>query len=326
MATKHDTRPPKKKDRYRTRNWKQYNQSLKNRGSITFWFSPEAIAKWYAEAPPEGPGRPKTYSDDAILCALMIRAVFHCRLRQLQGFIEAMIASLGLSLKCPHYSVFCRRAKNLNIPLRKPLKPGENLNVIFDSTGLKVFGEGEWKARKHGYSKRRTWRKLHIGMCADSGQIVVGALSSNAISDGAAMVEMMDHLDGFFLGDVYGDGAYDEIDCRMAIDDRGGRQIIPPPKNARIHRKDPPPCLRQRNETVEAIRLFGEGGRQQWKQTSGYHKRSLVETLMFRLKTIMGGELCSKIWENQVTEAMVKLQALNKMTELGMPESYKVAS
>lgn len=326
MATKQDTHPHKNKDRYRTRNWKQYNRSLKNRGSITFWFSPDAIAKWYAEDPPESRGRPKTYSDDAILCALMIRAVFHCKLRQLQGFIETMITALGLSLHCPHYSVFCRRAKKLNIPLRKPLKPGENLNIIFDSTGLKVFGEGEWKTRKHGYSKRRTWRKLHIGMCADSSQIMVGALSSNAITDGGAMVEMMDHLDEFSLGDVYGDGAYDEIDCRMAIDDRGGRQVIPPPTNARVHRKDPAPCLKQRNEAVEAIRHFGEGGRQQWKQTSGYHKRSLVETLMFRFKTIMGGELCSKIWENQVTEAMVKLQALNKMTELGMPESYKVAS
>jgi len=168
----------------------------------------------------------------------MIRAVFHCKLRQLQGFIEALIEILGLELISPHYSVFCRRAKNLKIPLKKPLKPGENLNIIFDSTGLKVFGEGEWKTRKHGYSKRRTWRKLHVGMCADSGQIVVGALSTNAVSDDAAMVEMMDHLEEFSLGNVYGDGAYDTIDSRMAIHDRGGRQIIPPPKNAQVFRKD----------------------------------------------------------------------------------------
>lgn len=325
MALKQDTRPCQKKDKHRVSNWTQYNQSLKNRGSITFWFSPDAIANWYCKDAPRRPGRPNTYSDDAILCSLMIRGVFHCKLRQLQGFIEALITALGLSLDCPHYSVFCRRAKKLNIPLRKPLKTGERLNVIFDSTGLKVFGEGEWKTRKHGYSKRRTWRKLHVCMCADSGQIVVGALSSNAVSDGASMVEMLEHLDKFALGNVYGDGAYDEIGCRMAIDDRGGRQVIPPPKNAHVHRKDPPPCLVQRNEAVEEIRRFGEGGRQHWKQTSGYHKRSLVETLMFRFKTIMGGELRSKIWENQVTEAMIKLQALNQMTELGMPESYKIA-
>lgn len=256
----------------------------------------------------------------------MIRAVFHCKLRQLQGFIESLIESLGLDLDCPHYSVFCRRAKKLSIPLRAPLKPGENLNIIFDSTGLKVFGEGEWKTRKHGYSKRRTWRKLHVGMCADSGQIVVGALSSNAVADDAAMVEMMDSLDEYSLGEVFGDGAYDTIDSRMAIHDRGGRQIIPPPKNARVVRKDPAPCLIERNAAVEKIKEGGEEGRKLWKETIGYHKRSLVETFMFRFKTILGGNLSSRIWENQVTESMIKLQALNKMTELGMPDSYKIAN
>jgi len=216
------------------------------------------------------------------------------------------------------------RAKKLSIPLSKSLKPSENLNIIFDSTGLKVFGDGEWKTRKHGYSKRRTWRKLHVGMCADSGQIIVGALSSNSVTDDAVMVEMMDHLQDFALGDVYGDGAYDTQDCRTAIHDKGGRQIIPPPKNARVHRKDPPPCLLERNDAVEKIQAGGEEGRKLWKESIGYHKRSLAETFMFRLKTIMGGDLRSRLWENQVTEAMVKLQALNKMTELGMPESYKL--
>ncbi len=326
MAVKQDTNPSKTKDKYHIHNWRQYNASLKNRGSITFWFSPEAIRKWYSTEPSDGPGRPKFYSDDAILCALMIRAVFHCKLRQLQGFIESLIKTLGLDLDCPHYSVFCRRAKRLSIPLRKPLKPGENLHIIFDSTGLKVFGEGEWKTRKHGYSKRRTWRKLHVGMCADSGQIIVGALSSNSVTDDAAMIEIMDSLDEFSLGDVFGDGAYDSIDCRMAIHDRGGKQVIPPPKNARLVGKDPAPCLIERNAAVKKIREGKEEGRKLWKEDTGYHKRSLVETFMFRFKMIMGGDLRSRIWENQVTEAMVKLQALNKMTELGMPESYKVTS
>ncbi|MDN3506525.1 MAG: IS5 family transposase [Simkaniaceae bacterium] len=326
MAVKQDTHPSKKKDKYRIRNWQQYNHSLKNRGSITFWFSPEVIEKWYSEGPAQGPGRPKLYSDDAILCALMIQAVFHCKLRQLQGFVESLIEILGLDLDCPHYSVFCRRAKKLSIPFNKSLNPGEPLNIIFDSTGLKVFGDGEWKTRKHGYSKRRIWRKLHVGMCADTGQIIVGALSSNSLTDDTVMCEMMDHLQELSLGDVYGDGAYDTQDCRMAIHDKGGRQIIPPPKNARVHRRDPPACLVERNDAVEKIRTGGEEGRKLWKESSGYHKRSLVETFMFRLKTTTGGKLCSRIWENQVTEAMVKLQALNKMTELGMPESYKMTS
>ena len=162
MAPRKDTTPPKKKDKYRIRNWKEYNQSLINRGSITFWFSEDAIAKWYSAERTGKPGRPDTYSDDAIRCGLMIKMVFRTALRALQGFVSSLIESLGLDIVCPHYSVFSRRAKDLRIPLRKLLKPGEKLNVVFDSTGVKVFGEGEWKVRKHGYSKRRTWRKIHV--------------------------------------------------------------------------------------------------------------------------------------------------------------------
>ena len=135
-----------KKDTYRTRNWKDYNRSLVNRGSITFWFSEDAIAKWHSVERTGKPGRPETYSDDAMRCGLMIKAVFRIALRALQGFIESLIKILGLEIACPHYSAFSRRAKDLQIPLRKLLKPGENLNVIFDSTGVKVFGEGEWKS------------------------------------------------------------------------------------------------------------------------------------------------------------------------------------
>lgn len=115
-------------------------------------------------------GHPDIYSDDTIRCGLIIKAVFHVALRQLQGLIMSLIKILEVDLVCPHYSVFSRRAKDLDIPMRKFLKRGEHLNIIFDSTGIKVFGEGEWKVRKHGYSKRRTWRKVHVGVCASCGQ------------------------------------------------------------------------------------------------------------------------------------------------------------
>src|SRR5579863_4069065 len=248
MAPKKDTTPSKKKDKYRIRNWRQYNQSLVNRGSITFWFDEAAIAKWYSVERSNKPGRPETYSDDAIRCGLVIKAVFRIALRALQGFIGSIIKILGLDLVCPHYSVFSRRAKGLQIPLRRFLKPGEKLNVVFDSTGLKVFGEGEWKVRKHGYSKRRTWRKVHVGMCADSGQVVVSAMTSNNISDDEAMIYMMEALEGIPLGDVIGDGAYDTVDCRGAVYDLGGRQVIPPDKNAKLQKKDPLPALRERDQ------------------------------------------------------------------------------
>ena len=246
--------------------------------------------------------------------------------RQLQGLIKSLIQILGADLVCPHYSVFSRRAKDLDISMRKLLKPGEHLNIVFDSTGIKVFGEGEWKVRKHGYSKRRTWRKIHVGMCVDSGQVVVSAITSNDVSDAAAMIHMMEAPDETAIGEVLGDGAYDTIDCREAIYDRGGEQLIPPKKNARLQRKDPVPCLVERDRAINRINELGEKGRTQWKKESGYHRRSRVETFMFRYKTILGDRLTARKWQTQVTEVKIKLDVINQMTELGMPQSYKLTS
>jgi hypothetical protein len=326
MAPKKDKAPLKKKDKYRTRNWKEYNQALVNRGSITFWFDEEAIGKWYSVERTDRPGRPDTYSDDAIRCGLIIKAVFRIALRALQGFVGSLIKILGLDLVCPHYSVFSRRAKDMQIPLRKLLKPGEKLNVIFDSTGVKVFGEGEWKVRKHGYSKRRTWRKIHVGMCADSGQVVVSAMTSNNISDDEAMIYMMEALEGIPLGDVLGDGAYDTVDCRGIVYDQGGRPVIPPDKNAKLQKKDPLPALRERDRAILRIQELGDEGRALWKQEVGYHRRSRVETLMYRYKTVLGDRLTARKERTQATEVAIKLDVLNRMTELGMPKSYKVTN
>jgi transposase len=325
MAPKKDITPPKKKDKYRTRNWREYNQSLVNHGSITFWFDKDSISKWYSTERIEKPGRPDTYSDDAIRCSLLIKAVFRTPLRALQGFIGSLITTLKLDLKCPHYSVFCRRAKNLKIPLRKFLKSGEKLNVIFDSTGMKVFGEGEWKVRKHGYSKRRTWRKVHVGMCADTGQVVVCAITSNNVSDDEAMVHMMEALDDVALGDILGDGAYDTIDCREAVHDRGGRQVIPPDKNAKLQRREQLPALQERDKAIRRIQELGEQGRALWKKEVEYHRRSRVETFMYRQKTVLGDRLSTRTEKTQTTEMLIKIDALNRMTELGRPKSYKVA-
>jgi hypothetical protein len=324
MAPKKDTTSSKKKDKYRIRNWPQYNQSLVNRGSITFWFDEAAIARWYSVEHSNKPGRPETYSDDAIRCGLLIKAVFQTALRALQGFIGSIIQILGLDLVCPHYSVFSRRAKGLQIPVRRLLKPGEKLNVVFDSTGLKVFGEGEWKVRKHGYSKRRTWRKVHVGMCVDSGQVVVSAMTSNNVSDDEAMVHMMGALEGVPLGDVLGDGAYDTVDCREAVYDLGGRPVIPPDKNAKEQKRGRIPALNERDKAIRRIQELGDEGRALWKKEVGYHRRSRVETLMFRYKTILGGRLTTRREWTQATEVSIKLDALNRMTELGMPQSYKV--
>ena len=166
--------------------------------------------------------------------------------------------------------------------------------MVLDSTGVKVVGEGEWKVRKHGYSKRRTWRKIHVGMCVDSGQVVVSAMTSNNVSDEEAMVHMMDALEEIPLGDVLGDGAYDTADCREVVHNRGGRQIFPPDKNATLQKGQPLPELQERDQAIRRIQELGEEGRSLWKQEIGYHRRSRVETFMFRYKTILGDRLAAR--------------------------------
>ena len=325
MAPKKDTTPSKKKDKYRIRNWRQYNQSLVNRGSITFWFDEEAIKKWHKTERTGKPGRPEVYSDFAVRCGLAIKAVFRVALRALQGLLDSLIKRLGLLIKCPNYSLFSRRAKDLQIPMRRFLKPGENLNIVFDSTGLKVYGEGEWKVRKHGYSKRRTWRKAHIGMCVDTGQVIVSAITSNDVSDDEAMMVMMEALNDVKIGDVFGDGAYDTTDCRQFIHDIGGRPVIPPKRTAKQQRKNPLPALKERDNAIQRIKELGEAGRAKWKQEIGYHQRSLVETHMFRHKMILGDRLTARKGATQAAEVAIKCDVLNRMTGLGMPDSYKVA-
>lgn len=312
------------KDKYRIRNWKQYNQSLINRGSITFWFDEETIASWNSVKHSGKPGRPNTYSDAVIRCGLAVKAVFRLTLRSLQGFFKSIIALLKLDLKSPHYSTFCDRAKGLQIPMRKWLKSGEKLHIIFDSTGVKVFGEGEWKVRKHGYSKRRTWRKIHVGMCAESGQVVVNAISSNDVSDDQAMLQMMDALEGTPFGEVLGDGAYDTTECREAIRDHGGKPVIPPDKSAVVQRRHINPALESRDQAIRRIAEMGAEGRKLWKQEVGYHRRSRVETFMFRFKTLLGERLSSRKKATQITESTIKMDVLNRMLELGRAESYKV--
>src|SRR3990172_7635080 len=163
-------------------------------------------------------------------------------------------------------------------------------------------------------------------MCADTGQVVVSAITSNNVTDDVAMIHMMEALEGTPLGDVLGDGAYDTTDCREAAHDRGGRQIIPPNKNAKLQKGKPIPALYERDQAIRRIQELGDEGRSRWKQEVGYHRRSLVETLMFRYKTILGDRLTARREQTQVTEVAIKLDALNRMTELGRPKSYKVAT
>lgn len=313
------------KAKYRIRNWKDYNKSLIQRGSITVWFSEDAVKEWLAQKEEGKKGRPYTYSDTAILTALMVRSVFHLPLRALQGFLTSLVLLMNIELSIPDYTRICRRSKSLGQEL-KNLSKKSVTDLVIDSTGLKVYGEGEWKVRQHGYSKRRTWRKVHLAVCPDSHEIVFEILTENSVGDCKVYPDFLKAAPES-VERTYGDGAYDTENCYEASNEHGSILIAPPQKNA-VFRQNAPVHMQARNEAyLEILGLGGdEEARKLWKKLKGYHRRSLAETAMFRFKSIFGNQLKSRGLESQKAEVYVKSIALNIMTELGMPQSEKVAA
>lgn len=310
--------PSKGKDKYKVINWKEYNQSLKQRGSIIVWLSEEAISGWLYNGERERGGK-VVYSDIAIITCLMIRKVYHLPLRQTQGFMNSIMSLSGFSLQIPDYSVLSRRAKNLDMPI-KQFKKGEHINIVADSTGLKVFGEGEWKVRKYGWGKHRTWRKLHIAFNPDTHEIVAVELTENDVDDAEVVPDLIKDISSH-IKSFTGDGAYDKSKVRKGLGMENIIQIIPPQHNAVLSKNQDGWSL-PRDEAIKKIKKIG---RAEWKKQTGYHKRSLAEVGMFRFKTIIGDKISSRKFENEVTEVKIGCLILNKMTKLGMPKSRKVA-
>lgn len=308
----------KPKDKYKILNWSSYNESLKQRGSITVWFSEDAIQSWNYNGK-RGQGGKIIYSDSAIMTCLIIRKVYRLKLRQTEGFMKSLVSLLKISLAIPDYSVLCRRAKNLKVCLKR-FDNDEPIHIVVDSTGLKVYGEGEWKVRQHGWSKRRTWRKLHLGVNPGTHEIIAEQLTNNDVDDAEVVPDLLKEIPTG-IKSFGGDGAYDKIKVRKTLTSKGIKQLIPPQKKAVISKK-PNKALLERDEAIKRIK---EIGRAEWKIEIGYHKRSLSEVAMFRYKTILGDKLMSRKFENEVIEARIGCLILNEMTKLGMPISRKAA-
>lgn len=306
----------KPKPLYRTRNWKQYNTALTNRGSLTIWFDTQSRDQWLNHTPAGRRGRSDKYSDAAILCCLTLREVYHLPLRQTQGLVCSILRLLSIELAAPHYSVLSRRARTLEVELGP--HPHKIKHLVFDSSGLKVFGEGEWKVRIHKADKRRTWRKLHISIDADTQQITSLLVTGPKVVDPRVMPKLLDEVEAD-VDRVYADGAYDSRECYRAIYKKGARPIIPPREGSTTWKDG---YLEDRNSNVRGVKKLGQ---KEWKKDVGYHRRSLVETAFFRLKWIFSERLRSRREDTQATEAMVRCATLNRMTSLGLPDSYKVA-
>ena len=309
------------KELYRVKNWSEYEKALVQRGSITFWLSGDLEKTWLYVGEKQR-GSQFDYSDKAIEIMLTLKEVFHLTNRGVEGFVRSLFQMMNIDLSVPDHSTLSKRGKTLKVKL--PKKASGSLNLVLDSTGLKIYGEGEWKVRKHGYSKRRTWRKLHLGADPENGEIQAVLLTENSVTDDAAVKGLLEQIEQTLLA-CAADGAYDKRKVYDALNQHSPdvRILIPPRKNARIWQHGNSKAERLKRD--ENLRYIRKHGRQQWKDDSGYHMRSLSETAMFRLKTIFGGELSARLLETQTTQTLIRCLALNKMTHLGMPDSYPVA-
>ncbi len=318
---KHTKKFSRPKRLYRVRNWSEYEKALVQRGSLTFWLTDDFEKVWLYAGEKQR-GSQYDYSDQAIEIMLTLKEVFHLSNRGVEGFVRSVFALLNLHLPVPDHTTLSKRSKSLQVKL--PKKTKGRMNLVLDSTGLKIYGEGEWKVRKHGYSKHRTWRKLHVGVNPDNGEIQVAVLTGNSTSDATVVKEMLAQIEQTLVS-CAADGAYDQRQVYQALDDHSPAVeiLIPPRKNAHIwqHGNSKEERLK-RDENLRYIRKYG---RQQWKEDSGYHIRSLAETIMFRLKTIFGDKLSARLLETQTSQALIRCLALNRMTHLGMPKSYLVA-
>jgi hypothetical protein len=261
------------------------------------------------------------YSDKAIEIMWTIKEVFDLSNRGVEGFVRSVLERLNLYLPISDHTTLSKRGKRFHV--RLPKKTSESLHLVLDSTGLKIYGEGEWKVRKHGYSKQRTWHKLHVGANPDNGEIQVAVLTGNSTSDDAVVKEMLAQIEQTLLF-CAANGAYDKRKVYEALDAHSPdlEILIPPRKHAHIWQHGN--SKKERLKRDENLRYIRKHGRQQWKQDSGYHIRSLADTIMFRLKTIFGDKLSARLLETQTRQALIRCLARNRMTQLGMPESYIV--
>jgi IS5 family transposase len=261
------------KQSYRLRNWKQYNAALVERGSLTLWVSEEVLVGWNNSERSGTRGKPLIYSNVAIFCMASLQEIYHLPLRATEGLLASITGLLGVELTVPDYTTLCRRRKVLEVSLpRRTSWKREPLHMIVDSTGVKVYGEGEWKVREHGYTKRRTSRKLHIGADEATGEIVAAVVSTNNFTDGEILPDLLDQV-ADKIKQVTGDGGYDKRNCYQAIRERQARAAIPPQKNAKIWRHG--------NTKSERLERTGEPARMSPKGARKMEARDRISPAQF---------------------------------------------
>jgi hypothetical protein len=232
---KHTTKATRQKSagkkKYRVRNWREYNEALVNRGKVTFWVAEDALQQWQEKQKTGKRGKPKFFSNTAIETALTVREVFRLPLRQTEGFLASILERMGALVTAPDYSTLSVRSETLPVIVPVRTASPEPLHLVFDSSGIKVYGEGEWKVRKHGWSKHRTWRKLHLGVDEATNDLLLGEVSGNDAADCQMFTPLLSQMsDTSRIAQVSADGAYDKRICYEALAGRSVPVITIPPQ------------------------------------------------------------------------------------------------
>ena len=309
------------KARYRVRNWREYETGLTRRGDLTLWVDETSVAAWQAPRRTT-PGGQARYSDGAIELVLILRLVFHLALRQAEGFARSVLRLLGQELRVPDHTTLSRRGQGF-AGGRPDVAPHGPMHLAIDSSGLKLFGRGEWDEEKHGRA-RRSWRKLHIAVDADTGEIVACVLTDDGADDAGAVPALLDQVEGE-IASVTADGAYDGEPVYRAV---AGRQpdpppvVVVPPRASAVAGTEDADARGQRDRHV---RFIAEKGRMAWQRATGYGRRSHVETAVGRYKAIIGPKLRARSLPAQQGEVAIAVEALNRMIRTAKPTSMRVA-
>jgi len=299
---------------FKVQNWPAYEAGLRRRGSLTLWIEDAAVDCWQTS----GPSGQARFKDAAIQTSLMLRTAFKLALRQTEGLMTSVLTLMGLTLSAPDHTTVSRRAVTLPVIQPASVPPGA-LHVLIDSTGLQVYGAGQWLEAKHGAKSRRTWRKLHLAVDATSGMIVAQTLTDQDTDDPSQVGPLLDQIDDP-IARVTADGAYDGVPTYETIAAHGdGIDVVIPPRSTAVASGEPGP-LSQRDRYLAMIT---EQGRLAWQAATDYGQRSLVETTMGRYKALIGPRLRARGFAAQQAEAAIGVTVLNRMLLTGHPKSVR---
>jgi hypothetical protein len=307
------------KARYRVKNWRDYDAALRRRGDLTVWVTPAAMAAW---TPPRNGrrGRPQQYSAIAVETGLMLRLAFGRPWRQTEGMLASILRLLGLDLPVPDHTTFSRRSADLTVAKTVRTATGP-VNVVIDSTGLKVFGADEWQREKHGGQGHRTWRKLHLAVDPETGEIVAPELTTTEDGDASQVGPLLDQISGP-IASVTADGAYDGEPVYRTIAERDPvAAVIIPPRSTAVPSNTAVTAPTQRDRHLQMIQARGRLG---WQKAVNYGRRSLGELAMMRYKALIGRRLHARTLPTQKAEAAAGCKVINVMTRLGMPVSQRI--